>query len=74
LDVFVFLFRGGVHWHWLGLLSSGTEHDRLVWDRLPWAMMFMALFTIIVGERLSQLAAHLLFFTAHRRQPSSIGI
>jgi len=37
------------------------NNDRLVWDRLPLAMMFMALFAIIVRERLSRHAANLLF-------------
>jgi hypothetical protein len=37
------------------------NNDRLVWDRLPLAMMFMALFAIIVGECLSWQAANLLF-------------
>ena len=37
------------------------NNDRLVWDRLPLAMMFMALFTIIIGERLSRHAANPLF-------------
>jgi Ceramidase len=37
------------------------NNDRLVWDRLPLAMMFMALFAIIVVEHLSRRLGTLLF-------------
>ena len=37
------------------------NNDRLVWDRLPLAMMFMALFAIIIAERFSHYAGTWLF-------------
>jgi ceramidase len=37
------------------------NNDRFVWDRLPLAMMFMALFAIIIAERLSRRTGILLF-------------
>jgi hypothetical protein len=36
-------------------------NDRLLWDRLPIATMFMTLFAIIIGERVSRRAGILLF-------------
>jgi hypothetical protein len=38
------------------------NNHRLVWDRLPIALTFMALFAIIITERLSRSAGILLFF------------
>ncbi len=37
---------GSAYYHWQ------PNNDRLVWDRLPMAVAFMALFTAILGERL----------------------
>jgi hypothetical protein len=37
------------------------DNDRLVWDRLPIAVMFMALFAVIMAERLSRRGGALLF-------------
>jgi hypothetical protein len=37
------------------------NNDRLVWDRLPIATMFMALFALIIAERVSHRAGILLF-------------
>ncbi len=37
------------------------NNDRLVWDRLPIAVTFMALFAIIIGEHLNRCAGILLF-------------
>ena len=60
--MFLFLFAavaltglGSAYYHW------EPNNDRLVWDRLPLAMMFMALFAIIVAERLSRRLGALLF-------------
>jgi ceramidase len=47
---------GSAYYHW------EPTNDRLVWDRLPISMMFMALFVIIITERLSRRAGILLFF------------
>ena len=60
--MFLFLFAavaltgvGSAYYHW------EPNNDRLVWDRLPLAMMFMGLFAIIVAERLSHRIGALLF-------------
>ncbi len=37
------------------------NNERLVWDRLPIAMMFMALFAIVIAERINRRAGALLF-------------
>jgi hypothetical protein len=60
--LFLFLFAavaltgvGSAYYHW------EPNNDRLVWDRLPLAMMFMALFAIIIAERLNRRIGVLLF-------------
>jgi len=58
---YLFVFSGAT------LISLGSAYyhykpgnERLVWDRLPMAIMFMALFAAIVSERISLRAAKIL--------------
>jgi hypothetical protein len=41
---------------------SQPNNDRLLWDRLPLAMAFMAFFAIIISERINRSAGRLLFW------------
>jgi hypothetical protein len=45
---------GSAYYHWAPMDASGRGDDaRLVWDRLPIAMAFMALFAAVIGEHVS---------------------
>jgi len=41
---------------------ADPNNDRLLWDRLPLAMAFMAVFAVMISERISQYAGRLLFW------------
>jgi hypothetical protein len=38
------------------------NNDRLLWDRLPLAMAFMAIFAVMISERINQYAGRMLFW------------
>ena len=52
------LHRRRPHRLWLGLLSSRSTNDRLLWDRLPMSVAFMALFAAVIGERINAAPAN----------------
>ena len=45
---------GSAYYHWK------PNNDRLIWDRLPMAVMFMGLFAAVITERISLAAAKIL--------------
>src|SRR5579864_8443084 len=58
---FFFLFIaltgfGSAYYHWK------PDNDRLLWDRLPLAIAFMAFFAIMISERISRRAGTILFW------------
>ena len=46
---------GSVYYHW------NLDNQSLAWDRLPMTLVFMSFFSIIIGERVSQRLAKLIF-------------